>query len=79
MKTEKCVTVEKELKNVAPKFKKAIWKEYFPGECFTSVRKAAKHYNLKNCRYTIVTDTIKGMTYRLVNNAKIDGYGRRYN
>lgn len=69
------VTVKYELRNIAPRFSKAIWRKYNVGMCYESVTEARKHYNLNNCCYEVFDK--KGNLARTVNNAKMGCYGRR--
>lgn len=69
------VTVKYELRNIAPRFSKAIWRKYNVGMSYESVTEARKHHNLSNCCYEVFDK--RGNIVRTVNNAKIDNYGRR--
>lgn len=69
------VTVKYEIRNIAPRFSKAIWRKYEVGRIFPSVKEAKKSYNLRNCCYELCSST--GEIVRVVNNARIDSYGRR--
>lgn len=70
------VIVEYELSNVAPRFKRAIWVKRYVGIVYDSAKEAKKYHNLQNCTYKYVDDN--NNTIRTFNNAKLDGYGRRY-
>ena len=65
------------LRNVAPRFSKAIWQKQEIGHYFSSVKEMSKMYNVRNCNYDVENE--EGELIRSVNNAKLDGYGKRYN
>lgn len=73
------IIIEDRLVNVAPRFQRAIWKlERYDGSIFRSKTDArANGYNLANCNYRIEDEN--GNVIETVINAKLDGYGRRYN
>ena len=76
MKTK--IIINEVIKNVAPRFKKAIWRKYDVNEMFASYKDASKYYDLRNCNYDYVY-TFTDEIVKTVRNAKLDGYGRRYN
>jgi len=80
MKTSKKILVTKELMNVAPRFSKAIWRIKYCSDEYTSITSAKKRHNLLNCNYiiTLLGPNDEVLEERNVNNANIDGYGRRY-
>lgn len=72
------VVIDEVLTNIAPRFSQAIWRQRFDGHIFSTYKEAReKGYNLKNCNYHFEDED--GNIIRRVNNAKLDGYGRRYN
>ena len=71
------ITIETELVNVGSRFHRAIWRERRVGYTFNTAREArAAGYNLANCNYYY--KDADGNEIRRYNNAKLDGYGRRY-
>lgn len=71
------IVIETELVNVSSRFHRAIWRERRAGYIFNSAREArANGYNLANCNYYYEDE--EGNEIRRYNNAKLDGYGRRY-
>lgn len=70
------VFVKTKILNISPKFKKAIFKKVEVNRVYNSVKEARKFHNLINCNYSIIND--HDVEIRVHNNAKIDGYGRRY-
>lgn len=69
------VVVVSELYNIAGKFEKAIWRKRNVSFIYNSRRDAARWHNLRNCHYQFIDDDEN--VIREVNNAKLDGYGRR--
>ena len=65
------------LRNVAPRFHRAIWREYEVDKYYDSVAAMGKEHNVKNCNYQFEDENEKVL--RIVRNGKIDGYGTRYN
>ena len=70
------VFINYELKNIAPRFHRAIWRKYRVMQGYPSAKEARKYHNLNNCCYE---HRAKGRTIACINNAKINAYGRRYN
>ena len=64
-----------ELQNVAPRFKRAIWRKKEVNRIFSTAKEAAKYYNLKNCNYDFENEN--GETVRSVRNGLLDAYGNR--
>lgn len=73
------IIIISELKNVAPRFSRAIWRKYQVNESFASAKKAKVFHNLRNCHYKYVRFDQYGneLTVREINNAKLDSYGNR--
>ena len=72
------VVLESELVNVAPRFQKAIYQLESVDYHFDSVKAMRRAgYNPANCNYRFEDED--GEVIREVYNAKLDGYGRRYN
>ena len=71
------IYIEKELRNVAPRFHKAIWREYDVRCSYNSAAEAKRFHNLQNCKYQYEDE--EGNVLSRYNNAKMDGYSRRYN
>lgn len=73
------IQIISELKNVAPRFSRAIWRKNEVGEIYSSANKAKMFYNLRNCHYKYVRFDQYGneVTVREINNAKLDSYGNR--
>lgn len=69
------VVVQSELCNVAGRFKKAIWRRRDVSFIYNSAKEAARWHNLKNCNYYFIDN--EENVIREVNNARLDGYGRR--
>ena len=74
---KKHVILESVLRNVAPKFHKAIWRSYQVNNCYDSVSQMGKSYNVRNCNYRIEDN--ENNIIRIVENGKLDSYGTRYN
>lgn len=70
------IFIDYELKNVAPRFHKAIWRKYSVKKSYSTAKEAWKFHKRENCCYEHRTD---GKTIIRVNNAKVDAYGTRYN
>lgn len=75
MNSRKRITVITELKNVAPRFKKAIWRKTTVGRTYKNKAEASIYHNLKNCHYAYVNEYDNIIAE--YNNAHIDHYGRR--
>ena len=69
------VIILSELQNVAPRFKRAIWRKRNVNRVFNSAKEAAKYYNLRNCNYDFVDES--GETVKSVRNGLLDAYGKR--
>lgn len=69
------VIILSELQNVAPRFKRAIWRKRNVNRVFTFAKEAARYYNLRNCNYDFEDDD--GDIVKSVRNARLDGYGNR--
>ena len=69
------IFIKYELKNVAPRFHKAIWRKYSVMRGYTNAMNASYYHNLRNCCYE---HRLNGITVATFNNAKIDAYGTRY-
>ena len=61
--------------NIAPRFRRAIWRRKEVNRIFASAKEAAKYYNLKNCNYDFVDES--GETVKSVRNGLLDAYGKR--
>lgn len=70
------IYVETELKNVAPRFTKAIWRKYDVRRVYNSAKEAKLYHNLQNCNYHYEDED--GNVLKTYNNGNIDSYGRRY-
>lgn len=70
------IFVRYELKNIAPRFHKAIWHKYSVMRSYPTAKRAWKLHKRENCCYE---HRINGETVDCINNAKIDAYGTRYN
>lgn len=75
MNNRRRITVITELKNVAPRFKKAIWRKTMVGRTYKNKAEASIYHNLKNCHYAYVNEYDNIIAE--YNNAHIDHYGRR--
>lgn len=75
MNNRRRIKVITELKNVAPRFKKAIWREKEIGRTYKNKAEASIFHNLKNCHYAYVNEYDNIIAE--YNNAIIDAYGRR--
>lgn len=75
------VIIISELKNVAPRFSRAIWRKNEVDEIYSSAKKAKMFHNLRNCHYKYVKYDSFGneLIVREINNAKLDSYGNRVN
>lgn len=73
------IIIISELKNIAPRFSKSIWRKYQVNETFASARKAKVFHNLRNCHYKYIKYDSLGneITVREINNAKLNLYGNR--
>ena len=73
------IIIISELKNIAPRFSKSIWRKYQVNELFATAKKAKVSHNLRNCHYKYVRFDQYGneVTIREINNAKLDSYGNR--
>lgn len=73
------IIIISELKNIAPRFSKSIWRKYQVNETFASAKKAKVFHKLRNCHYKYVRFDQYGneVTIREINNAKLDSYGNR--
>lgn len=69
------VIILRELQNVAPRFKRAIWRKREVNRIFDSAKEAEKYYNLRNCNYDFEDED--GNIVKSVRNAKLDAYGNR--
>lgn len=69
------VIILSELQNVAPRFKRAIWRKRNVNRVFNSAKEAAKYYNLRNCNYDFEDED--GEIIRSVRNGLLDAYGKR--
>lgn len=69
------VIILSELQNLAPRFKRAIWRKREVNRIFSSAKEAGKYYNLRNCNYEFENED--GEIIRSVRNAKLDAYGKR--
>lgn len=69
------VIILSELQNVAPRFRRAIWRKKEVNRIFPSAKEAGKYYNLRNCNYDFENEA--GEIVRSVRNARLDGYGNR--
>lgn len=69
------IIILSELQNVAPRFKRAIWRKKEVNRIFSSAKEAGKYYNLKNCNYEF--EDSDGRVIRRVLNARLDSYGNR--
>ena len=74
---KRMVRLNTELKNIALRFHKPIWREYEVNIYYKSVSEMAKIHNIKNCNYQFEDEN--GNVLRVVRNGKIDAYGTRYN
>ena len=70
------IKVISELNNIAPRFKKAIWRKIEIGMTYSSKAEAQMYHNLHNCHYAYINDSDEIASE--YNNAKIDRYGKRY-
>lgn len=48
------IQIISELKNVAPRFSRAIWRKNEVGEIYPTAKKAKMFHNLRNCHYKYV-------------------------
>lgn len=73
------IIIISELKNIASRFSKSIWRKYQVNETFASARKAKVFHNLRNCHYKYIKYDSLGneITVREINNAKLNLYGNR--
>lgn len=73
------IIIISELKNIAPRFSKSIWRKYQVNEMFASAKKAKVFHNLRNCHYKYIKYDSLGneITVREINNAKLNLYGNR--
>lgn len=73
------IIIISELKNIAPRFSKSIWRKYQVNESFANAKKAKVFHNLRNCHYKYVRFDQYGneLIVREINNAKLDSYGNR--
>lgn len=73
------IIIISELKNIAPRFSKSIWRKYQVNETFATAKKAKVFHNLRNCHYKYVRFDQYGneVTIREINNSKLDSYGNR--
>lgn len=73
------ILIISELKNIAPRFSRAIWRKNEVGEIYSSAKKAKVFHNLRNCHYKYVRFDQYGneVIMREINNAKLDPYGNR--
>lgn len=73
------IIIISELKNIASRFSKSIWRKYQVNETFASAKKAKVFHNLRNCHYKYIKYDSLGneMTVREINNAKLNLYGNR--
>lgn len=69
------VFIKYELKNIAPRFHRAIWRRDKVMRGYASAKEARKFHNLKNCCYEY---RVGDKVVACYNNANIDAYGRRY-
>lgn len=69
------VIILSELQNVAPRFRRAIWRKREVNRIFASAKEAGKYYNLRNCNYDFEDED--GNIVKSVRNARLDGYGNR--
>ena len=72
----KKINLSSVLRNVAPRFSKAIWQKQEIGHYFPSVKEMSKMYNVRNCNYDVENE--EGELIRSVRNGKLDCYGRRF-
>ena len=61
--------------NIAPRFRRAIWRKKEVNRFFSSAKEAGKYYNLRNSNYDI--ENKDGETVRSVRNGLLDAYGNR--
>lgn len=73
------IIIISELKNIASRFSKSIWRKYQVNEKFASAKKAKVFHNLRNCHYKYIKYDSLGneITVREINNAKLNLYGNR--
>lgn len=73
------IIIISELKNIASRFSKSIWRKYQVNETFASAKKAKVFHNLRNCHYKYIKYDSLGneITVREINNAKLNLYGNR--
>ena len=69
------VIVLSELQNVAPHFRRAIWRKKEVNRIFASAKEAGKYYNLRNSNYDFENEA--GEIIRSVRNGVLDAYGNR--
>lgn len=69
------VIILSELQNVAPRFRRSIWRQKEVNRIFSSAKEAGKYYNLRNCNYEFEDED--GNIVKSVRNAKLDAYGKR--
>lgn len=61
--------------NIAPRFRRAIWRKKEVNRIFSSAKEAGKYYNLRNCNYNFENEA--GEIIRSVRNGVLDAYGNR--
>lgn len=73
------IIIISELKNIASRFSKSIWRKYQVNETFASAKKAKVFHNLRNCHYKYIKYDSLGneITVCEINNAKLNLYGNR--
>ena len=74
---KKLVRLNTVIENVAPRFRKAIWRKYEVNKYYNSVADMRKEYYVKNCNYQFEDENENIL--KVVRNGKIDCYGTRYN
>ena len=73
------IFIENELKNVARRFNRAIWRKYEVNRYYSSAKEAKKFHNLKNCNYYYHKEGEDGNDVIISNyyNGMMDAYGNR--
>ena len=73
------IFIESELKNVACRFNRAIWRKKSVNRYYSSAKEAKKYHNLKNCNYYYYKEGKDGNEEinRYYSNGTLDAYGNR--
>lgn len=78
----KQIIIDTELKNIAPRFSKAIWRRYNVNRGYMTAAEAWKYHKRENCNYRVVNiddETGEETTITEHKNGKMDAYGTRFN